>query len=304
MYQDNNSSSIISLLEENGFRAKIVPISVLMNLKKEIERIKKNLSEIFFEERLSFFEFQLTENFITAKSILVTAAPQFCIKLNFVYKEKEYNTLVPPTYSYKTDVIIREILKRTLTPSHHHFEDTKLPVKLIAYISGMAKYGRNNITYLQGLGSFFRLKCFYTDIQTNAKLDFEFNMMEECQRCSACINACPTQAITKDGFLIKAEKCLTFLNERTGNFPEWVNPKWHNCIIGCMKCQFSCPINLKFKENLEDQINFDENETDMILNAIPREKLTNSVIDKLKRINLLEDYNLMPRNLKAILTNN
>ena len=48
------------------------------------------------------------------------------------------------------------------------------------------------------------------------------------------MNKCPTKAIRQDRFLISAEQCLTFFNEKPDDFPEWVNPVWHNCLIGCM----------------------------------------------------------------------
>jgi len=55
---------------------------------------------------------------------------------------------------------------------------------------------------------------------------------ERCQTCQACLRACPTGAIAVERFLVRAERCVTFRNEKPGSvpFPAWVNPTWQNCL--------------------------------------------------------------------------
>jgi epoxyqueuosine reductase len=111
----------------------------------------------------------------------------------------------------------------------------------------------------------------------------------------------PSGAILENCFLISAEKCLTFLNERPDDFPDWVNPLWHNCLIGCMKCQYSCPVNKKFKNCFEGEIYFTEDETQQIINETPFDKLNTITMDKLTCLNLQNDHKLLPRNLRALI---
>jgi hypothetical protein len=54
---------------------------------------------------------------------------------------------------------------------------------------------------------------------------------------------CPTAAIKPDQFLLHAEYCLTFHNEKRGEFPEWIGTPAHHCLVGCMRCQIICPEN-------------------------------------------------------------
>ena len=117
----------------------------------------------------------------------------------------------------------------------------------------------------------------------------------------ACIKNCPAQVINEERFLIRAERCLTFFNEGENGFPAWLNPAWHNCLIGCMKCQVICPANKDFIGWAKDAAQFTADETLLLLEGVPQEQLPDQVIKKLAAINLLKDYPLLQRNLEAVL---
>jgi len=165
----------------------------------------------------------------------------------------------------------------------------------------MAKYGKNNITYVEGLGSFVRLRAFLSDMPTDRGDWLEPRVMKECDRCKACLNECPTRAIVPDRFLIHAERCITFLNEGREDFPEWIDPAWHNSLIGCMKCQLVCPVNKRFIKWVEEGEAFDEAETELILNGVPLDRIPPETAHKLNRCYMLEDLDVLPRNLRALL---
>ena len=128
-------------------------------------------------------------------------------------------------------------------------------------------------------------------------------MMEACRNCRACLNNCPTGAITEERFLLRAERCLSFHNEQPGNipFPSWINPSWHNCIEGCMLCQRVCPEDKKFWSWVEGNEEFSEEETTLLLQGGPRDRLAKETIDKLERLDILDDLELLPRNLGVFL---
>ena len=67
--------------------------------------------------------------------------------------------------------------------------------------------------------------------------------LDRCERCSACLRACPSGAIRADRFLLQTDRCLTSVNEDEAPFPDWVDPAWHHCAVGCLRCQQSCPEN-------------------------------------------------------------
>ena len=80
--------------------------------------------------------------------------------------------------------------------------------------------------------------------------------LERCESCVACLRNCPTGAITRDRFLLRAERCLTYHNEAAGDFPGWIDPSWHHCLIGCLRCQTACPENKAVLEWFEDRAEF------------------------------------------------
>ncbi len=126
-------------------------------------------------------------------------------------------------------------------------------------------------------------------------------IMDMCKSCDLCLENCPTDAIASDRFILHADRCITLQNESTKEFKEWVQPNWHNSIIGCMRCQIVCPANKKYIKNVEDLAEFDEIETRLILEKTPLHKLSKVTYEKLELINFIQDYDLLHRNLKVLL---
>lgn len=125
--------------------------------------------------------------------------------------------------------------------------------------------------------------------------------MKSCEKCSACLWSCPTGAITPHHFLLRAERCITFHNERRGDFPDWIDPEWHHCIVGCLHCQTVCPENRDFLGWIEKKEEFSQEETELLLEGKQLDRLPSSVIRKLERLELIEYLDVLPRNLGALL---
>ena len=144
--------------------------------------------------------------------------------------------------------------------------------------SGLAEYGRNNITYVPGMGSFHRLTTLYSDFPADEDNWQELSAMKSCVGCKACINTCPTGAIPTDHFLLSVERCITFHNEHPGEipFPEWMDQSWHNCLVGCLHCQKACPVNKNVIQWTEPGPVFTEDETRLILSGMKLEELPHS----------------------------
>ena len=294
---------ICSKLEESGYRARVLPIERVAQLKHEIEdglsqgRIDAGL----YEKYLTYFRFDVAASLPGARSIIITAAPQPQRKAAFHSNGHTYSGIIPPTYYHDTDNSIRETLQNILSSSGYQLHPVVLPVKLLAVRSGMAEYGKNNITYAEGLGSFMRLRAFLSDMPASRSDWLEPQVMQECGSCKACVKACPTKAIVPDQFFIHAERCLTFFNEDTEEFPQWIDPAWHNSLIGCMKCQLICPVNKRFVKWVEEGETFDEAETDLILNEVPLDRLPPETAHKLNRSYMVEYLDVLPRNLRALM---
>ncbi len=298
------ASRVCSSLERKGYQCRMVSIQHISDLKKEIEsrHDQGSLDELFYHERLSGFQFSLPDLLPNAKSVIIASAAQLQRKVSFQFNRSIYHFTVPPTYSDQTDRLIRKAIMDLLEPAGFELYEARLPEKLLAARSGLAKYGKNNITYIEGLGSFHRLNVYLSDIPAAEDNWADLEMMRQCRTCNACVEKCPTKAIPTGSFLIRAERCLTFHNERREDFPDWIDPTWHTCLIGCMVCQLVCPANKKLRDLSEEGEEFTEEETELLSKGISSDRLSQATADKLERLGLLEDVGLVTRNLNVLLS--
>jgi epoxyqueuosine reductase len=152
----------------------------------------------------------------------------------------------------------------------------------LAATTELAKYGRNNIRYVDQIGSMISLHVFLTNYEFEEDNYNEVQMMDQRASCRICMNVCPTGAIKEDKFVVDVGRCITLYNEGEDEFPEWFSQEVHNSLMGCMKCQFRCPAN---REVLQNPIRFDditEEETEFILQGAPNEELLESLSKKLR----------------------
>jgi epoxyqueuosine reductase len=276
----------------------------LKDLQKEINqwRQKGLITEKFFKQNYGQFCFKPPETIPNASFVIIIGIPQKIIPVKFFYKGKEYKTVFPPTYMYsEVRSTCMKILSKILGKKGYFVERAILPMKLLAVKSGLAKYGRNNISYVDKMGSFTRLEAFYSDYKFTTDDWYEKQIMESCKTCNLCQKVCPTKCIPKNRILIHADHCLTYLNENEGEFPSWINKKSHNAIVGCMCCQMVCPIDKKFYKMDKQTINFTEKETLVILQKTPRKLIPKALANKLIHFELDEYYPLLERNLSVLI---
>jgi epoxyqueuosine reductase len=303
MVPDETAGLICSRLEEKGCRGTVVSVERVAQLKYEIEEwLRRRVVDVALYDRyLSRFKFDVTTNLPGTCSIIITAAPQPQRRTTFHFRGQTYPVIIPPTYYADTDDRVKNMLQNILDANGYQLHRAALPLKLLAVCSGMAGYGKNNIAYVEGLGSFVRLKAFLSDMPADGTDWRPPQVMKDCDKCRACLKACPTGAIVPNRFLIHAERCLTFLNEGGGEFPEWIDPAWHNSLMGCMKCQLVCPVNKQFVKWVEEGENFTEAETELILNGVPLDRMSPETVHKLNRCYMAEDLDVLPRNLRALM---
>jgi epoxyqueuosine reductase len=294
-------------LSNFGFKSTLVSTRHLRELKEDTTILlkEKTLNPDFYDEISSRYhlqwDYEIPSRFINAKSILVVAAQQPKASVEFQLSDKTYRVIIPPTYLHDIDEKIFKEASLCLKVHGHQIAKALLPEKLTSVHSGLARYGRNNIAYIEGWGSQFTARTFFSDIPCLSDNWQELQMMDRCRRCTACIKKCPTKAIHEDRFLISGERCITFFNEKPGDFPEWIDQDWHNSLIGCMICQDICPENKGQSDRIVEGETFSHEETQMILDGVSHNKLPAETTSKLKKLYLFDEYNLLQRNLGVLI---
>jgi epoxyqueuosine reductase len=297
------SQQLLTELTGRGYQGRIVSIRHLAELQEEIDthRREGRLDAEFDRLRLSSFRYSPPEIFREARSLIIVAVPRPQTMATFTRQGQRLSLIIPPTYTdyHKIAQRIEDLAATILKPAGYQVALSLLPLKSLAVHSGLAAYGRNNISYVPGMGSFLELVGLYSDLPCSEDAWQEAQMMKSCRRCRACLRHCPVGAITEDRFLIHAERCLSFHNEKPGNipFPSWLNPAWHNCLEGCMLCQRACPENKDFLEWVEEREEFHEEETDLIMQGVSPDRLAQETLDKLARLDILDDLEIFPRNI-------
>ena len=297
------NGQLVEHIKKQGWQGAIVSIGRVKDLETEIgsRRQKGLLDPVLFDKYLASFDFSCERRLADARSLIIVAVPQPQVRVVFETGHDSFPVMIPPTYACSIDQQVSAKLDSFLSSTSYHFKKVRLPEKLLAVRSGLARYGKNNISYIPDLGSFYRPVVFISNVPCEADSWREPTVMTECEKCTACLQACPTSAISSQRFQLHAERCLTFCNESTRDFPDWLRPAWHNSLVGCMICQKVCPVNKAVVKWIEPGETFNANETELILNGTSNELLPRPTVEKLKRQDLTEYYDVLGRNLKALI---
>ncbi len=300
--------SITESAKKQGWQACITSITHLKELRQANRRLRRQgfLDEEFYLERLMGFNFEIPESLQDTKSLIVVAIPRLQSQATFSWKGTQLTLPIPPTYTAydETRKQVENLIAGVLKAEGYAVSPAGVPLKLLAVRSGLGLYGRNNICYVPGMGSFLQLVALYSDLPVAEHIWREPEMMERCQSCQACRLNCPTNAIPSDRFLLRAERCIVYHNERKGDiaFPSWLDSSWHNCVVGCMHCQRVCPENTGFLQWVGEKEEFSEEETALFLDSASPAELPTKTVRKLETLELMEYLGNLPRNLGVFFT--
>jgi epoxyqueuosine reductase len=106
--------------------------------------------------------------------------------------------------------------------------------------AGLGWQGKNTLLIHPRAGSYF----FLAEIICDLELDYDEPIPDHCGTCRRCIDACPTDAIAPEGYLVKANQCLSYLTiETKKDIPGEFSSKMEDWVFGCDICQQVCPWN-------------------------------------------------------------
>jgi epoxyqueuosine reductase len=299
---------VLREVEVAGWRAAIMPFSSRAEARRGIEdrHARGEFDKGFYEERIARWAGESDSEIPNPRSLFAVAVPDRPIRVRFRLQETPLATIVPPTYLHgeRSDRAVEERIRKVLAPAGFAVARARGPTKAMLTLSELAQYGRNNLAYVADLGSYHRPVVLVSDLPCEEAPRREPKALPRCSTCKACLAACPTQAIGEDRFLLHAERCLTFWNEKPPDvpFPAWVRPEWHNALVGCLLCQEACPENRPFLESIVEGPSFDEETTQAFLAGAAKKDLPVEVQQTLEEWDLVDFLDVLPRNLGALVT--
>lgn len=105
--------------------------------------------------------------------------------------------------------------------------------------SGAGWIGKNSLLLNKQMGSFF----FLAELIIDLDLEYDGPVKDYCGTCTACMDACPTDAISEP-YVVDGSKCISYFTiELKEEIPADVKGKFNNWIFGCDICQDVCPWN-------------------------------------------------------------
>jgi epoxyqueuosine reductase len=295
------------------FQFRTVDIRHLMEIKSVLEKLdrERRLSrQKIIQGYLKDLEYQAPKQMPNARSVIVVSTPAPLRSVGFRWKGTTHTLLVPGGYFYYENEAFRGPLRRLVAARVTGDAKANLvfanpPLKTLAVRSGLAEYGKNNITYVDGYGSFHILWAFFCEAELSDQWTRPYRTMRICEGCSVCTRNCPTQAIRDSDFVLDAGRCITAYNEVKEPLPDWIDAKAHNSLIGCLKCQYDCPANYVPRQKCEPVAELNEAETGMLLNGLGDAKLEAGISEKLKSLGdwYAKDMKYLSRNVRLALAN-
>ena len=225
-------------------------------LEEEAPRLEKWLSEER-HGKMTYMENHFDKR-LDPRLLVPGAKSVISLLLNYYTNKKQVEGAPKISkYAFGTDYhfVIKDKLSKLFKAIQKHIGEINgrvfvdsAPVmdKVWASRSGLGWIGKNTNLISQKVGSFF----FIAELILDVELEYDTPVTDHCGTCTACIDACPTDALTP--YNIDASKCISYLTiELKDQIPTEFQNKIGNWAFGCDVCQDVCPWNRFAKQHEE-----------------------------------------------------
>jgi len=162
--------------------------------------------------------------------------------------------------------------------------------------SGLGWIGKHSLLLTKQTGSFY----FVSELILDLDLEYDTPVTDHCGSCTACIDACPTNAIIADR-VVDGSKCISYFTiELKNEIPESQRGKFEDWIFGCDICQDVCPWNRFSKPHNEplfnphpDLLALDKKDWEEITEEVFKKVFQNSAVKRTK-------YSGLKRNIQFL----
>lgn len=115
----------------------------------------------------------------------------------------------------------------------------------LASLAGMGWFGKSTMLLTPGFGPWVLLGA----VATTLDLAPDAPLRKSCGSCTRCIVACPTGAISPEGHVVDARRCISYLTiEHRGSIPLDLRPLMGGWVFGCDECLDACPVGAASRE--------------------------------------------------------
>ncbi|MGB1211482.1 tRNA epoxyqueuosine(34) reductase QueG [Lacinutrix venerupis] len=184
--------------------------------------------------------------------------------LNYYPEETQKDNKAPKLSKYAYGNDYHHVIKSKLKTLTHFIQDTIGEVSGRAFVdsapvldkawaakSGLGWIGKHSNLLTQQVGSFY----FIAELIIDLDLEYDTIVSDHCGTCTACIDACPTQAIVEP-YVVDGSKCISYFTiELKNELPNEMKGKFDNWMFGCDVCQDVCPWNRFSKAHNEPLFN-------------------------------------------------
>ena len=246
-----NSTQIKKKALEFGFHK--IGIANIDDIDSQVQRLQAWLALGYHAD----MEWMASPKRQNIKLVMPQVRSLICVALNYYTphqrpKSSEYGKISRYAWGRDYHKVMHKKLKllcgwlQSLSPEieTRYYTDTgPIQDKVWAQKAGIGWIAKNGNLITREYGSW----VFLGEVLTNLELTPDNPHTEHCGSCTRCLEACPTDAITKP-FVVDANRCIAYhtIENRQEQLPEEIKVNLQGWVAGCDICQDVCPWNNRF----------------------------------------------------------